>query len=177
MKINLKGTYTYDNLIKAFEGEAKAHLKYQFYKSQIGNLSKEYEEILNEIIHNEKEHGKIWFKFLHNESMPNDIINLHDAIIGEKEECKSMYPEFARIAREEGFEEIANAFEEIALIECNHAEKFSEILKNIQDENIFKGDELSHWKCKNCGYIFLGKEAPVECPVCSHPQKYFIRDD
>ena len=176
MEINLKGTYTYDNLMKAFEGEAKAHLKYLFYKSKIANFSKEYEEILEEIAHNEKEHGKIWFKFLNDGKVPNYIINLHDAILGETEEHKVMYPEFARIAREEGFDDIARAFEEIGAIEGKHADKFSEILKNIQEENVFEGDELVHWKCKNCGYVFLGKNAPLECPVCAHPQKYFTRD-
>lgn len=176
MKLNLKGTHTYNNLIKAFEGEAKAHLKYLFYKSKIANLSKEYEEILNEIAHNEKEHGKIWFKFLHNGNIPDDIINLYDAILGETEEYKTMYPEFARVAREEGFNNIANAFEKVAEIEGKHAEKFSEMLNNIKNENLFEGNELNYWKCKNCGYIFLGKKAPLECPVCSHPQKYFTRD-
>lgn len=177
MEINLKGTHTYNNLMKAFEGEAKAHLKYLFYKSKIANFSKEYEEILDEIIHNEKEHGKIWFKFLNDGAIPSDIINLHDAILGETEEHKVMYPEFARIAREEGFLDIAYAFEQVAEIEGKHADKFSEILKNIQDENVFEEDEPVYWKCKNCGYIFLGKKAPLECPVCSHPQKYFTRDD
>ena len=108
--------------------------------------------------------------------IPNDIINLHDAILGETEEHKVMYPEFARIAREEGFDDIAHAFEEIGIIEGKHADKFSEILKNIQEENVFEGDELVYWKCKNCGYVFLGKNAPLECPVCAHPQKYFTRD-
>lgn len=176
MEINLKGTHTYDNLMKAFEGEAKAHLKYLFYKSKIANFSKEYEEILEEISHNEKEHGKIWFKFLHNGKIPEDIINLYDAILNETEEHKVMYPEFARIAREEGFNNIAYAFEEVAAIEGKHAEKFSEILNNIQEEKVFKEDKLVYWKCKNCGYVFLGKNPPLECPVCSHPQKYFTRD-
>lgn len=163
--------------MKAFEGEAKAHLKYQFYKSQISNLSKEFEEELDEIIHNEKEHGKIWFKYLHDGVIPDNKINIKDAMMGENEEFSIMYPEFARIAREEGFEDIAESFENVATIEGNHRDKFSEIFNNIEKNNMFEDENSKYWKCKNCGYIFYGNIAPKECPVCHHPQKYFVRDD
>lgn len=177
MERTLKGTYTYNNLMKAFEGEAKAHLKYQFYKSKIAQYSKEFEEEFEEIIHNEKEHGKIWFKYLHEGEIPNDIENLKDAMMGENYEYLEMYPEFARIAREEGFEDIAEAFENVGIIEGNHRDKFSEILNNIEKEKVFDREESHYWKCKNCGHIVYDKNAPLICPVCDHPQKYFVCDD
>ena len=173
----LKGTHTYDNLMKAFEGEAKAHLKYQIYKSKMANLSKEFEEELEEIIHNEKEHGKIWFKYLHQGSVPSDIENMKDAMMGESYEYSEMYPEFARIAREEGFEDIAEAFENVGVIEGTHRDKFYEMLNNIKQEKLFKDNDFHYWKCKNCGHIIYDKEAPLICPVCAHSQKYFVRDD
>lgn len=177
MERNLKGTYTYDNLMKAFEGESKAHLKYQFYKSKISKLSKEFEEELDEIVHNEKEHGKLWFKYLNGGEIPNDLTNIEDAMMGENYEFSSMYPEFARIAREEGFDDIAEAFEEVAIIEGNHRDKFSEIFNKIKKDSLFEDEHSVYWKCKNCGHIHYGKTAPIDCPVCHHPQKYFVKDD
>lgn len=174
--MNLKGSHTERNLKKALQGEALAHLKYQFYRSQLSNTSKEIEKELDEIIHNEKEHGKIWFKLLHDKSLPSDIDNLDDAISGEKHEAYKMYPEFSRVAREEGFEEIAILFEEVAKIEKQHSIKFTEIFKNIEENNMFMDDKKQAWKCLNCGHISYGDKAPEECPVCNHPQKYFIRD-
>lgn len=174
--MNLKGTATEKNLQKALEGEALAHLKYQFYRSKIGNLSKDYEDRLDEIVHNEKEHGKIWFKLLHDGQVPENEENLLDAIKGETEEHENMYPEFGRIAREEGFEEIAELFEEVAKIEGKHAKEFSEMLKNIENENIFEDENEIQFKCLNCGYVHTGNKAPEQCPVCKHPQKYFVRD-
>ncbi|MBO5180160.1 MAG: rubrerythrin family protein [Clostridia bacterium] len=174
--MNLKGTATEKNLKKALEGEALAHLKYQFYRSKIGNLSKDYENRLDEIVHNEKEHGKIWFKLLHGGEVPENTENLLDAIKGETEEHEKMYPEFGRIAREEGFEEIAELFEQVAEIEGKHSKEFAEMLKNIENENIFEDKEGIEFKCLNCGHIHYGTEAPEECPVCKHPQKYFVRD-
>ena len=172
----LKGSYTEKNLEKALKGEALAHLKYQFYKSQLSNTSKELENVLDEIIHNEKEHGKIWFKILHDGAMPEDLINLQDAISGENYEATNMYPEFGRVAREEGFHEIAELFEKVALIEKKHEEKFSEIFNNIDEESLFQDKNNQEWKCLNCGYVCSGEKAPEECPVCKHPKKYFVRD-
>lgn len=174
--MQLKGSHTEKNLMKALQGEALAHLKYQFYKSQLTNTSKSMEIYLDEIVHNEKEHGKIWFKALHDGVIPNDIINLNDAINGEKYEAESMYPEFGRVAREEGFNDIAELFERVALIEKHHSEIFTEMLNNLEEESIFKDDRKQHWKCLNCGYISYEKNAPEKCPVCNHPRKYFCRD-
>lgn len=174
--MNLKGTQTEKNLEKALQGEALAHLKYQFYKSQLGKTSKIVENILDEIIHNEKEHGKIWFKQLHDGKLPTDEENLLDAIHGEMHEHKEMYPEFAKVAYEEGFDEIGKLFEGVADIEGQHEEEFSIILKTLKEESLFKDLDWTGWRCLNCGHIHYGSEAPEECPICNHPQKYFVRD-
>lgn len=177
IKRNIKGTRTEENLKEAVKGEALAHLKYQFYKSQISNLSKEYEQILDEIVHNEKEHGKIWFKVLQDGAISSNIDNLTDAIAGEMYECTGMYVHFGEIAREEGFDDIADLFEQVAKIECNHANKFTELKNNIKDGRLFENlnDKETNWKCLNCGHIVTSDIAPEICPVCNHPQKYFKR--
>lgn len=174
---NLKGSRTEENLKTALQGEALAHLKYQFYRSKISEFSKDFEAKLDEIVHNEKEHGKIWFKLLHDGAVPNDSVNLLDAMLGEKYEAEEMYPEFARIAREEGFEEIAELFEGVAEIEANHESEFEVMKKCVEDESfVFSDDNLdTRWKCLNCGYVVVGGFPPEVCPVCSHPRKYFVK--
>lgn len=167
--MNLKNTQTEKNLIKALKGEASAYIKYLIYASLLGNKSKFIESQINEIAHNEKEHWKVYAKLLLEDDYYNNEKNLIDAILGEEQECESLYPEFARIAREEGFEEVAEKFEEIAKIECNHRNHFDLILKSLnKDNNNFI------WKCSNCGYIHKGSEVPDKCPVCNHPQNYFL---
>ena len=167
--MNLKNTRTEKNLIKALQGEALAYMKYIIYASLIGKESKIYEKLINEIAHNEKEHWKVYAKLLLEDEYYNNNRNLADAIMGEHNECTTLYPEFARIAREEGFNEIAEKFEAISEIECRHEKEFDIILKELQTEknNIF-------WKCSNCGYIHKGQNIPNECPVCNHPQNYFL---
>ena len=168
-------TETYKNLQKALQGEALAHLKYQWYKSQLSDFNKGYDNILDEIIHNEKEHGKIWFKTLH-DGMPNNNENLLDAIAGETYEATEMYIDFGNTANREGFTDIAKLFLMVANIEKHHAEKFKGIQEEINND-LFKGNEDTVWKCLNCGHIVKRKEAPVECPVCNHPQKYFTKKE
>lgn len=175
--MELKNSETEKVLKEALSGEALAHLKYQFYRSRISNYSKEYEQILDEIVHNEKEHGKIWFKLLHNGEVPNDIENLLDAYEGEKYEHLEMYPKFEKIAREEGFEDIANLFHEVAIIEGHHMEKFKELRLNIEKDDVFDSEGIIYWKCLNCGYTYDGMAALEECPVCKHPKKYFTKLD
>ena len=174
--MELKESKTFENLQTAFQGEAKAHLKYQFYRSKLGKLSKDVEKHLDEIIHNEKEHGKIWFKQIHGGEIPENIENLKDAIKGELMEHNEMYPKFAEIAYEEGFTEIGDLFNSVAAIEGQHADEFCEILNNIENEYLFEDDDEWDWICLNCGHIHIGKKAPEECPVCKHPKKYFTRD-
>lgn len=176
--MNFEKSETYQNLEKALTGEAIAHTKYQIYKSKLSDFNKGYDNILDEIIHNEKEHFKIWFKLLHNEEVPENETNLIDAIKGEANECHKLYIEFGRTARTEGYDEIADLFFKIAKIECSHRETFKEIKDEITDSKFYEDDKITaQWKCLNCGYIIDGKTAPSECPVCHHPQKYFTKED
>ena len=174
MSDKLTGTQTEKNLEKALQGEALAHLKYQFYRSQLAKYNKGYEKQLDEIIHNEKEHGKIWFKKLHNGEVPDNLINLLDAIEGETYEHTEMYPHFAEIAEEEGFKDISVLFREVAVIEGNHSREFQSIREEIEKDYY---NEDCYWKCSNCGHIIKSIDgfAPMECPVCNHPRKYFTK--
>ena len=170
--MDIKGTYTEKNLKKAMQGEALAYVKYQIYASLLGQTSKDIENKINHIAHNEKEHFKVWAKLLLGDNYYNDEKNLIDAIYGEVKECESLYPEFARVAREEGFEEIAEKFEQVSKIECSH----SWIFEDIFDQIINKVDDDSKTNgfiCLNCGYIHKGDVPPEECPVCNHPKQYF----
>lgn len=173
--MKFENSKTKQNLETALQGEALAHLKYQFYKSKLADLSKDIEKDLEEIIHNEKEHGKIWFKQLHNQEIPTNEENLKDAIAGEQYEAYKMYLDFATEAEEEGFEKIAELFRSIAAIEAEHAEKFNQTLKQIERKTIFKEKTPIEWKCLNCGHIHVGEQPPTTCPVCNHPQKHFAR--
>lgn len=178
--MDLKGSKTEENLMKALQGEALAHLKYQFYKSKLVDVNKGYEHILDEIIHNEKEHGKIWFKTLHDGAVPDNITNLIDAIEGETYEANVMYKEFGDTAIEEGFKDIGELFHSVADIEAEHSHTF-EVMKyevSKSDDLLYKSvnDEDTIWKCLNCGHIVKGKSAPLECPVCKHPMKYFVKE-
>ena len=171
---DLKGTKTEQNLMTAFAGESQAHTKYQYYASkakkdgyvQMGN-------IFEETSRNEKEHAKIWFKLLHGGVVPGTTDNLADAASGENYEWTDMYATFAKEAREEGFDEIAEKFEMVGSIEKAHEERYRRLLKNIEDAIVFSRDGDSVWQCSNCGHIVIGKKAPDVCPVCNHPQSYF----
>lgn len=173
---NLKGTKTEANLMTAFAGESQAHTKYKYYASkarkegyvQIGNL---FEETAN----NEKEHAKIWFKLLHDGDIPATSTNLLDAANGENYEWTDMYARMAREAREEGFEELAVKFELVAKVEAAHERRYNKLLESLKNDKTFKGDAPLGWKCRNCGYIHEGPEAPEVCPCCAHPKAYFER--
>lgn len=171
---DLKGTKTEKNLATAFAGESQAHTKYLYYASkakkdgyvQMGN-------IFEETARNEKEHAKLWFKYLHGGAVPATPENLTDAAAGENYEWTDMYAGFAREAREEGFEEIAKKFEMVAEIEHRHEERYRKLLQNINDCVVFSRDGECVWQCSNCGHIVVGKKAPEVCPVCDHPKSYF----
>jgi len=165
---------TYKNLQTAFAGESQAHTKYLYYASRAKKDGYEQlAEVFTETAGNEKEHAKIWFKYLHDGAVPETTENLKDAISGEDYEWTDMYKKFAEEARAEGFEEIAAKFEGVGSIEKEHEERFAKFLKNIDDDVIFKSDKVTVWKCRNCGYVFTGEEAPEVCPVCAHPQSFF----
>ena len=173
--MELKGTKTEKNLQAAFAGESQAHTKYQYYASkakkdgyvQIGTL-------FEETARNEKEHAKIWFKFLHGGAVPATTENLKAAAAGENFEWTDMYATFAREAREEGFDEIARLFDAVGAIEKVHEERYRKLLDNIEKEVVFSRDGDAIWECSNCGHIVVGPKAPEKCPVCNHPQSYFM---
>lgn len=187
--LSLKGTKTAENLLKSFAGECQARTRYTYYSSiakkegyvQISNIFMETAE-------QEKEHAKRFYKFLKNDFVDEAIEinaaypvsfhqetakNLRAAAAGENEEWSHDYPEFARIAKEEGFQEIATAFERISEVEMRHERRYRKLLENIENGTVFKKSESVLWKCNNCGYIAEGFEAPTLCPACEHPQGYF----
>ena len=169
----IKGTKTEQNLNAAFAGESQARVKYQFYASKAKKEG--YEQIsaiFQETSDNEKEHAKIWYKLLH-DGVADTMTNLKDAADGENYEYTDMYKKFAEDAREEGFNEIAELFEKVGEIEKHHEERYRKLIENIEKGMVFKGDGVTVWKCRNCGYIHIGDSAPEKCPVYDHPQSYF----
>ena len=172
--MELKGSKTEANLKTAFAGESQAHTKYLYYASkakkdgfvQIG-------EMFEATAKNEKEHAKIWFKLLHGGEIPDTTVNLADAADGENFEWTDMYAEFAAVAKEEGFNDIAFLFEKVGAIEKTHEERYKALLANIENGVVFEKDKVVVWKCRNCGHLHVGKEAPKVCPVCKHPQSFF----
>ena len=170
----LKGTKTEKNLMEAFAGESQAHTKYLYYASKAKKEG--YVQISNlftETALNEKEHAKLWFKYLHGGEVPSTTQNLEDAANGENFEWTDMYERMAKEAEEEGFEEIAEKMRMVGAIEKHHEERYRQLLKNINDEIVFSREGDVIWQCSNCGHIVIGKKAPKICPVCNHPQSYF----
>ena len=170
----LKGTKTEKNLMEAFAGESQARTKYTFYASKAKKEG--YEQIaalFMETAENEKEHAKLWFKYLHGNDMPDTMANLADAAAGENYEWTDMYERMAKEAEEEGFTEIAFKFRGVGAIEKHHEERYRKLLKNIEDGIVFSRDGDTIWQCRNCGHIGIGKKAPGVCPVCLHPQSFF----
>ena len=169
-----KGTKTEENLKKAFAGESEARNKYDYFASKAKNDG--YEQIaaiFSETALNEKEHAKMWYKELHGGKIEPTEANLKAAADGENYEWTDMYTDFAKTAREEGFEELAKKFEGVAAIEKSHEERYRKLLSNVKDKKVFSSDGDTIWVCRNCGHIVIGKNAPDVCPVCNHPQAYF----
>lgn len=182
---SVKGTLTEQNLLKAFAGESQARTRYTFFASVAKKEG--YEQIAGifmETAEQEKEHAKRFFKYLEGGDLsitgtfPAGKIsttrdNLMAAAMGENEEWDVLYPEFARIAEEEGFPEIALTFRNVAIVEAEHERRYLKLLGRITDGNFFIRDQEIWWQCRNCGFIYKGKEAPEKCPACQHPQAYF----
>jgi rubrerythrin len=169
----LKGSKTEQNLLTAFAGESMARNKYSYYASKAKKEGfVQIANIFEETAANEKEHAKMWFKLLH-DGVPSTAENLLDAANGENYEWTDMYATFAKEAREEGFEEIANKFELVAAVEREHEERYRKLLANVEGKLVFSREGDAIWQCLNCGHIMVGKDAPVICPVCDHPQSYF----
>ena len=170
--MELKGSQTEKNLWAAFAGESQAYTKYGYYASRAKKDGfEQISALFAETAGNEKEHAKIWFKLV--AGVGTTAENLEAAADGEHEEWTSMYPEFAKVAKEEGFTKIARLFEAVAKIESEHEERYRILLANIKDEKVFKKDEKIIWQCRNCGYVCESPQAPQVCPVCAHPQAYF----
>ena len=170
--MELKGTKTEANLWKAFAGESQARNKYTYFASKAKKEGyNQIAAIFEETANNEKEHAKLWFKHLNGIGTTEE--NLLAAAAGENEEWTEMYRQMAIEAREEGFEAIAKQFEGVAEIEKRHEERYLKLAKNVKDNKVFAKDGEIAWICLNCGHIYFGKEAPMACPVCAHPQAYF----
>ena len=182
---SIKGTKTEQNLLKAFAGESQARNRYTYFASVARNEG--YEQIsalFLETADNEKEHAKRFFKFLEGgeveitASYPAGRIgttkeNLKEAAAGENMEHTVLYPGFGKIADEEGFKDVANVFYNIAKVEIEHEKRYLKLLENIEKDRVFKKDTSVKWKCRNCGFVYEGKEPPEKCPSCDHPKKFF----
>jgi len=182
---SVKGTETEKNLLKAFSGESQARNRYTYFASQAKKEG--YEQIswlFSDTADNEKEHAKRFFSFLQGGDVEitatfpagvigNTIENLKAAAAGENLEHTTLYPEFARVAEEEGFGEIAAVIRAIVTVEQGHEKRYLALIKNIENNAVFKKDKVVKWRCRNCGYIHEGMEAPIECPACAHPMAYY----
>ena len=172
--MELKGSKTEKNLMEAFAGESQARNKYTYFASQAKKdgyvqMAKIFEETAN----NEKEHAKIWFKLLNGGEIPDTATCLQMAAGGEHDEWTEMYPRMAKEAKEEGFNQIAALFTMVAGIEKEHEERYLALAENLANQQVFAREEQQVWQCSNCGYTYIGKSAPLKCPVCAHPQDYF----
>lgn len=182
---NIKGTKTERNILTAFAGESQARNRYDYYASVAKKEGYvQIADIFAETANQEKEHAKRLFKFLEggeveiSAAFPAGVIgntaeNLKAAAAGENYEWTDMYPAFAKVAREEGFNEIADVFEAIAIAEKQHEKRYKELLANVEAGKVFKKDQVVTWRCRNCGYLHVGQEAPEKCPACAHPQAHF----
>lgn len=182
---SLKGTRTEKNLLTAFAGESQARNRYTYFASTAKKEGfEQISHIFEETASQEKEHAKRLFKFLEGgdveiqAAFPAGVIgntaeNLKASAAGEHYEWENMYPEFAKIARQEGFETIAKVFEAIAVAEKQHEKRYLGLLKNVEADMVFKKDNKVVWRCRNCGYLHEGKEAPKVCPACAHPRAHF----
>ncbi|MFV0627260.1 MAG: rubrerythrin [Alphaproteobacteria bacterium] len=172
---NLKGTKTEKNLQEAFAGESMARNKYDYYAKQARkdgyNTIANYFEITAK---NEMQHAKLWFQALHEDKVPETMINLADAAAGENYEWTDMYDRMAKEAEEEGFKKLAFLFKAVGKIEKGHEERYRKLLEHVKDGTVFKRDEKTVWECEKCGHRHEGENAPEVCPVCGHPKAYFF---
>ena len=173
----LKGSKTEQNLWTAFAGESQARNKYSYYASAAKKAGfNQIAAFFEETAGNEKEHAKIWFKLLHDGDISDTMKNLEDAANGENYEWTEMYAEFAKTAKEEGFDKIAALFEGVAKIEKTHEERYRKLLERIKNNEVFNEKGEVAWVCSNCGHIHFGESAPEICPICNHPKGYFVRE-
>ncbi len=191
---SLKGSVTAENLLKAYTGESQAVVQYAIFASIADKEGfKQIKNIFQETADNEAQHAKRYYRLLlagFENELPaaietpvgygifqgTTLENIQFSLSGEEDEATSLYPEFARIAQEEGYADAANAFRLIATVEKHHGQRFAQLAENIQNDRVFKKEEPVAWKCQKCGYIYVGEEAPKMCPACLHPQSYFEVD-
>lgn len=172
--MELKGSKTEKNLQTAYAGESQASIKYTFYAAKAKKEGYvQIQNVFNETAHNEHEHAKIWFKLLHGGAILDTATNLKDAAAGENYEWTDMYAGFAEEAKAEGFHDIAKKFEQVGAIEKRHEERYLTLLKNVEENTVFKKIEEQVWICSNCGHIHIGNAALEMCPVCDHPKAHF----
>ena len=174
--MELKGSRTEANLMAAYVGESQARTKYNLYASAARQEG--YEQIaaiFDETAHNEKEHAEIWLKYLKGGNLGATVKNLEDAAGGEHFEWSEMYKEFADVAQQEGFEDIAASMRLIAGIEKQHELRYRKLINNLKENIVFHSGQETLWICRNCGYIHSSKDAPMQCPVCKHPRSFFER--
>ncbi len=172
--MELKGSKTELNLKEAFAGETQAFTKYLYYASKAKKDGfEQIASIFETTATNEKEHAKLWFKLLHEGDVPSTIDNLKDCVAGENYEWTSMYADFAKIAREEGFLKVAILFDGVAKIEKEHEERYQKLLDSVLNNTVFEKEEEVVWICRNCGNVHYGKRPPMKCPVCDHAQSYY----
>jgi rubrerythrin len=172
--MDLKGTKTEQNLMNAFSGESQARNKYTYFAEQArAEGMEQVARYFEETARNEQEHAKLWFKALHGDTIGTTAENLQAAAEGENYEWTDMYAQFAKDAKEEGFTKLAFQFEKVAGIEKHHEERYLDLLRNVNDGQVFAKSETTTWVCQVCGYIHEGAEAPKICPVCTYPQAQF----
>ena len=183
--MELKGSQTEKNLLSAFAGESQARNRYTYFATKAREEGYEQiAEIFIETAENEREHAKVFFQYLEggeaevSAAFPAGVIgdtaaNLEAAAAGERYEHSQMYPEFARVAQEEGFAEIAKSYRAVAVVERQHEKRYNELLANVRQGTVFKKDEPVRWKCRNCGYVHTGKEPPETCPACRYARNHF----
>ena len=174
MAVDFESSQTKKNLETAFAGESQATNKYAYYASQAKKEGYvQIQQIFLETSGNEREHAKLWFKYLHGGAVPDTLTNLLDAAAGENGEWTEMYAEFAATAKEEGFTEIAAKFKMVGDIERAHEERYRKLAASVEAGDVFEREGVKVWKCINCGHLHVGPKAPKVCPVCNHPQSYF----
>ena len=172
--MEFKGSKTEQNLMYAFSGESQARTKYDFYASKAKKDGfEQISAIFAETALNEKEHAKMWFKALCGGSIPDTLTCLDMAASGENDEWTEMYPRMAAEAKEEGFTQLAALFTMVGQIEKEHEARYRALAANLKEGKVFAREEQQVWVCRNCGYTYIGKSAPLKCPVCAHPQSYF----
>ena len=174
MAVEFENSQTKKNLEAAFAGESQASIKYGFYAKQASKGGYEQiADIFNETSGNESVHAKLWFKYLHGGKMPETAECLKDAAAGENYEWTTMYADFAKVAEEEGFAEIAAKFRLVGEIEKAHDERYNKLLERVESGEVFERPGVKVWQCLKCGHLHVGPTAPKVCPVCGHPQSYF----